>query len=125
MFDQLFATQTRFDDLDQRIAKTQDKETSLLLVLQYPELPLDNNAAALAVRQRVRKQDVSFGPRIQEGMHAWDTFMTLVATARKLGINFYAYIHDCISGANQILLLATLVKQRAREHILRRCWATA
>jgi hypothetical protein len=124
-FDQLFATQTDYEDLDQRIAKTRDKKTPLLLVLQYPELPLHNNAAELAVRQRVRKRDVSFGPRTQEGLHAWDTFMTLAATARKLGISFYAYIHDRISGTNQILPMATLVELRARELNLGRCWASA
>lgn len=124
-FDLLFATQTGYDGLDQRIAKTRDKKTPLLLVLQHPELPLHNNAAELAVRQRVRKRDVSFGPRTQEGMHAWDTFMTLAATARKLGISFYAYIHDRISGTNQILPMATLVELRARKLKLGRCWATA
>ena len=124
-FDELFATKTGYEDLDQRIAKTRDKKTPLLLVLQYPELPLHNNASELAVRQRVRKRDVSFGPRTQEGLHAWDTFMTLAATAKKLGISFYAYIHDRISGTNQILPMATLVEQRARELNLGRCWATA
>ena len=124
-FDELFDTKTGYEDLDQRIAKTRDKKTPLLLVLQYPELPLHNNASELAVRQRVRKRDVSFGPRTQEGLHAWDTFMTLAATAKKLGISFYAYIHDRISGTNQILPMATLVEQRARELNLGRCWATA
>jgi hypothetical protein len=56
-FDQLFATQTGYDDLDKRIAKSRAKKASLLLVLQYPELPLHNNAAELAVRQRVRKRE--------------------------------------------------------------------
>jgi hypothetical protein len=124
-FDQLFATQTGYDDLDQRIAKTRDKIIPLLLVLQYPELPRHNNASELAVRQRVRKRELSFGPCIQEGVHAWDTFMTLAATARKLGISFYTYIHDRISGTNQILPIATLVELRARELNLERCWATA
>jgi hypothetical protein len=66
----------------------------LLLVLQYPELPLHNNAAELAVRQRVRKRDVSFDPRTHEGVHAWETFMTLAATARKLGGSFYVYLDN-------------------------------
>jgi hypothetical protein len=81
-FDTLFATETGYHDLDQRIAKTRAKKTSLLLVLQHPELPLHNNASELAVRQRVRKRDVSFGPRTQLGLQAWDTFMTLADTAR-------------------------------------------
>ena len=79
-FDTLFATKTGYDDLDQRIAKTRTKKTALLQVLQHPELPLHNNASELAVRQRVRKRDVSFGPRTQLGLQAWDTFMTLADT---------------------------------------------
>ena len=122
-FNELFATQTGYYDLDQRIAKTQAKKTSLLQVLQHPELPLHNNASELAVRQRVRKRDVSFGPRTSLGLRAWDTFMTLADTARKLKISFYAYIQDRISGTNQIPPLATLVTQRARELSLGWSWA--
>jgi hypothetical protein len=122
-FDELFATHTGYYDLDQRIAKTRAKKTSLLRVLQHPELPLHNNASELAVRQRVRKRDVSFGPRTPLGVRAWDTFMTLADTARKLKLSFYAYIQDRISGTNQIPPLATLVTQRARELNLGWSWA--
>jgi len=114
-FDSLFSTQTGYDDLDKRIAKTFAKKDSLLLVLQYPELPLHNNPAELAARQRVRKRDVSFGPRTPDGVRAWDTFMSLAATTRKLGVSFYQYIHDRISGANQIPPLADLVLLAAKE----------
>jgi hypothetical protein len=121
-FDILFATETGYHDLDQRIAKTRAKRNSLLLVLQHPELPLHNNASELAVRQRVRKRDVSFGPRTQLGLQAWDTFMTLADTARKLGISFYAYIRDRVSGTNQIPPMPLLVTKRARELNLSCSW---
>jgi len=121
-FDILFATETGYHDLDQRIAKTRAKKISLLLVLQHPELPLHNNASELAVRQRVRKRDVSFGPRTQLGLQAWDTFMTLADTARKLGISFYAYIRDRVSGTNQIPPMSLLVTTRARELNLGWSW---
>jgi regulator of replication initiation timing len=121
-FDILFATKTGYDDLDQRIAKTRAKKTSLLQVLQHPELPLHNNASELAVRQRVRKRDVSFGPRTQLGLQAWDTFMTLADTARKLGISFYAYIRDRVSGINQIPPMSILVTKRALELNLGWSW---
>ena len=88
-FDRLFALKTGYTELDQRMAKTQAKKESLLLVLTYPELPLHNNAAELGVRQRVRKRDISFGPRTQAGVRAWDTFATLAATSKKLGVSFY------------------------------------
>ena len=122
-FDELFATHTGYYDLDQRIAKTRAKKNSLLLVLEHPELPLHNNASELAVRQRVRKRDVSFGPRTPLGVQAWDSFMTLADTARKLKISFYAYIQDRICGTNQIPPMATLVTQRARELGLGWSWA--
>jgi Transposase IS66 family len=121
-FDELFATHTGYYDLDQRIEKTRAKKDSLLQVLVHPELPLHNNASELAVRQRVRKRDVSFGPRTPLGVKAWDTFATLADTTRKLGISFYAYIQDRISETNQIPPLATLVIQRAGELNLGTSW---
>lgn len=125
LFETLFATQTGYDALDKRIAKTRAKKDNLLLVLKYPELPLHNNPAELAVRQRVRKRDVSFGPRTQDGVCAWDTFMTLAATAKKLGVSFYQYIHDRISGTNQIPPLASLVEKAAEELNLGWSWSSA
>ena len=112
-FDELFSRHTGYDALDQRIAKTNAKKDSLLLVLEYPELPLHNNASELGVRQRVRKRDVSFGPRTEDGMRAWDTFATLAETAKKLKVSFFHYLNDRISGANQISPLADLVSLRA------------
>lgn len=114
-FDSLFTLKTGYEELDKRITKTQAKKESLLLVLKYPELPLHNNAAELGVRQRVRKRDVSFGPRTQAGVRAWDTFATLAATSKKLGVSFYMYIHDRISGANLIPPMADLVTMSAKE----------
>ena len=122
-FDLLFATRTGYEALDDRIAKTQAKKASLLLVLPHPELPLHNNPAELAVRQRVRKRKVSFGPRTEDGRRAWDTFMSLAATTQKLGVSFYDYVHDRITGAQQIPPLAELVEQRARELNLGWSWA--
>jgi len=121
-FDHLFSTHTGYDELDQRIAKTRAKKASLLLVLKYPELPLHNNAAELGVRQRVRKRDVSFGPRTPDGVRAWDTFATLAATTKKLGVSFYRYLHDRISAENQIPPLADLVEKRAKDLHLGWSW---
>jgi hypothetical protein len=114
-FDTLFDPHTGYAALDQRIAKTKIKKDTLLLVLAHPELPLHNNAAELAVRQRVRKRDVSFGPRTQAGVRAWDTFASLAATTKKLGISFYHFIQDRISATNHIPLLADLVSKAAKD----------
>jgi hypothetical protein len=121
-FDTLFATVTGYRALDERIEKTKFKKTNLLLVLDHPEIPLHNNPAELGARQRVRKRDVSFGPRTHDGANAWDTFMTLTATAKKLGVSIYRYIHDRVSGACQMPDLADLITQRAIELSLGASW---
>src|SRR5665811_586374 len=47
-FDQLFSTETVYDQLDDRISETREKKKSLLMVLTMPAIPLHNNAAELA-----------------------------------------------------------------------------
>ena len=121
-FNQLFSKVTDYDALDERSAKTRAKKDTLLMVLKHPELPLHNNASELAVRRRVRKRDVSFGPRTDAGKKAWDTFMSLAATTAKLGVSFYAYLHDRVSGANQVPALADLITQQAEHHRLDASW---
>jgi hypothetical protein len=112
-FDQLFTQVTGYNELDKRIAKTKAKKDRLLKVFSYPEIPLHNNPAELAARRRVRKRDISFGPRTPDGVAAWDTFMTLAATARQLDVSFYAYIHDRVTGARTLPDLADIIRQRA------------
>ena len=124
-FDKLFATTTGYRALDERIAKTKLKKASLLMVLEHPEIPLHNNPAELAARQRVRKRDVSFGPRTADGAKAWDTFMTLTATAKKLGVSIYRYIHDRVSEAHEMPDLADLITQRAGKPDLGASWDSA
>jgi hypothetical protein len=121
-FDRLFSTVTGYEALDERIAKTEAKKSHLLMVLRHPEIPLHNNAAELAARFRVRKRAVSYGPRSEKGIQAWDTFHTLCSTAKKLGVSFYRYIHDRVSKANQMLALAELIGQRAEQLNLGGSW---
>ncbi len=122
-FDTLFETTTGYQLLDQRLALTRDKKPELLLVLAHPELPLHNNPAELGARQRVRKRDVSFGPRSLAGRDAWDTFMTLAATVRKLGLDFAAYLRDRLTHAGQVPPLANLITARAPQLALGSSWA--
>jgi len=114
-FDTLFARRTGYWHLDERIAKTAAKKAALLCVLDHPEVPLHNNPAELGARHRVRKRDVSFGPRSQAGVTAWDIFGTITQTAAKLGVNVAHYLHDRLSGANRMPSLADLITQRATE----------
>jgi hypothetical protein len=124
-FDQLFGRTTSFALLDQRIALTREKKEGLLLVLRHPELPLHNNPAELAARRRVLKRDVSFGPRSPAGVKAWDTMMTLAATAQQLGVSFLAFLDDRFRQTGQIPPLANLIRAKAATMHLGASWASA
>jgi hypothetical protein len=124
-FDALFTTRTDFWPLDERIALTYAKKAQLLSVLTHPEVPLHNNPAEIGARRRVRKRDVSFGPQTADGLKAWDTFQTLAATAQKLNVSFYHYIHDRVSGTNRMTALADLIRQRAPSLNLGSSWDTS
>ena len=114
-FSELFSTSTGYDELDKRISKTLAKKEQLLMVLTHPEILLHNNPAELAARQRVRKRVISVGPRSDDGRQAWDTFMSLVDTTKKLGISFFHYVHDRIKGEGQIPPLIEIIEQFAQE----------
>ena len=45
-FDSLFSTATGYKTLDDRIAMTKKKKEELLLVLDYPNIPLHNNKSS-------------------------------------------------------------------------------
>ena len=48
--------------------------------------------------------------------------MTLAATAKKLGVSFYHYIQDRVSGAYELPALADTITQRAAELSLGASW---
>ena len=124
-FERLFSIQTGYDALDKLIARTYQRKIELLKALLHPEIELHNNPAELGVRHRVRKRKISFGPRVTDGVRAWDTFMSLLATTRKLGINFHHYIEDRISGLNHILPLSDLIHAHAQLLNLDSSWQAA
>ena len=113
-FDELFSTKTGYEALDDRIGKTKKKKVSLLMVLEYPEIPLHNNAAELEARRIVRKRDISFGTKTDEGTKASDTFLSIYATTKKLGISFYKYIYDRVSKTFEIPNIGEIINQKAK-----------
>jgi Transposase IS66 family len=108
-FHALFSTKTGYEQLDCCIANTLCKVDSLLLVLQYPELPLHNNTSELAARVQARYRDISLHTQNQKGTEAKDTLMTIVSTAKKLGVNAFQYIKDRVSKKFEMPALADLV----------------
>jgi hypothetical protein len=112
-FDSLFSTKTKYQKLDDRIALIAAKKESLILVLQYPFLPLHNNPAELGARVQARMRDINLHTISENGTACKDTFSTIIQTAKKLGVNTYRYIFDKISCENRMESLANLITQKA------------
>ena len=108
-FDRLFKKTTGYDKLDELIRRTKANKAELLVVLDHPALPLHNNAAELAVRQIVRKRDISLHTWSEKGTRVRDAFLTIIETANKLGVSAIQYISDRISKRYEMPSLASLV----------------
>ena len=112
-FDQLFATRTGYDALDDRIAKTSAKKEDLLTVLSHPSVPLHNNASELGARVSARRRDVSLHSRSARGARAMDIFTTLVQTCKKLSLSAYAYFRAHLRHTLSAPSLALRIQQAA------------
>jgi len=88
---------------------TKKKKDSLLVVLDYPDTPLHNNPAELAIRMYVVKRKISFGTRSDDGTKSWETFFTIMDTCFKLGVNFRNYLYDRISNQNKMPSLSSFI----------------
>ena len=121
-FDTLFARQYRYRALNKRIGHSRARKHTLLQILNHPEILPHNNPAELAARQRVRKRKISYGTQGTDGTQAWDTFLSLMDTTRKLGVSFYRYIFDRIQDTYDIPPLAQLVTQQAAHRQFDASW---
>lgn len=114
-FDNLFSTKTGYDLLDERISKTLAKKSQLLLVLDYPDIPLHNNVSELGVRQQVRYRDISLQTKNEQGTKVKDAMLTLVETAKKLKVSIWDYLLDRINETFELTSLAEIIKQKANS----------
>jgi hypothetical protein len=108
-----FSPSCNFPFLADRIEKTRDKKQNLLLVLRWPQLPLHNNEAELGARVQARWRDVSLQTKTEEGTKAKDAIMTVVQTAKKLGVSAYQYIYDRVGKTFRMPSLVELITERA------------
>jgi len=110
-FDELFVPNTSYYDLNDEIKRTRDNKEELLVVLDFPFVPLHNNDAELAARRQVRKRDISLHTMTEMGTKLQDAFLSIIHTASKLGVNIYEYIFNRLNNSHS-LYLPDLVKEK-------------
>ena len=91
------------------------------MVLDFPQLPLHNNESELAARVQARVRDVSYQTRSDAGTKIKDAFMSVNQTAKKVGVSFYDYVHDRVTGRYQLPSLADCVFKK-RSHCCFERW---
>ena len=111
-FDRIFRTHTCYATLNQALKRIHNNKAELLLVLERPDIPLHNNTSETDIREYVKKRKVSGSTRSELGRCCRDTFASLKKTCRKLGVSFWVYLQDRVSGSNCIPWLPDLLKQR-------------
>ncbi|MGH9781567.1 MAG: IS66 family transposase [Candidatus Acidiferrales bacterium] len=112
-FDALVDRTTPWPELNAALARMAAKKEALLRVLDRPDLPLHTNTAERDFRDWATKRKISAGTRGALGQRCRDTFLSLKATCKKLGVRFMSYLHDRITGAGQILSLPELLRKKA------------
>ncbi len=93
-FDLIFSAETCYFALNQLMEKTRAKKEELLLVLEFPSIPLHNNTSELAMREKVIQRKIRGYFRSLAGAKASDVFLGLMGTCRKIGVSFGEYIKD-------------------------------
>jgi hypothetical protein len=110
-FNDFFSKETGFALLDERKRLSFLKIDKLLapLFLDF-NIPLHNNESERDIRGRAIKKKISLFNRTFEGAKAWDLYISLKQTCRKLGVSFYKFLMDRITGACQIPQLCEIIQ---------------
>jgi len=109
LFDSLFSQKTGYTMLDETIAATRKRKSRLLMVLDFPMIPIHNNTAEIALREGVIKRKISYGTRSEAGRFAWENMLSILDTCRKLNISFFKYIRDILSNRHSMPRLHQLI----------------
>ena len=113
-FDELFSTKTCFESLNQALKRLKRNRRELLLVLERPDVAIQNNPSENDIREYVTKRKVSGSTRSEAGRRSRDTFASLKKTCRKLKVSFWCYIQDRLKRQHQIPPLSELMIQKAQ-----------
>lgn len=113
-FDQIFGRCYRDKtELNRVLHHIRDHKVELLQVLDYPKLPLHNNAAETDIREYVTRRKISGGTRSDAGRIARDIFVGLKKTCRKLGVSFWDFLMSRAYSDDKVPLLPDMIRIKA------------
>ncbi len=108
-FDAICNWKTKWLALKKDLDKIKTYKPELLVVLEYPSVPLHNNQSESDIREYVKKRKISGSTRSDNGRKARDTFASLKKTCRKMNIPFWEYLNDRLTSTHKIKDLPDLL----------------
>jgi len=114
-FDEIFLQTTGYEELDKRLRLTYNKKEQLLLVLDFPFIPLHNNESEISAREIVTKRKISGGVRTEVGKTAWENALSIYVTCKKNKVCFYEYMLNIFKEASDRIKLSDIIKERKSE----------
>ncbi len=97
MFDAITLQRTGYDALDHQLSLTTRKRDRLLLFLDYPFLPIQNNQCEQDVRDVVMIRNISRETKSLAGDRSIERHMSVIQTARKQGLNVFETLHGLLT----------------------------
>lgn len=98
MFNTITRQKTGYEALDHQLTLTNRKRNRLLLFLDYPFLPIQNNQAEQDIREFVVMRKISGETKSQNGDRSIERHLSIIQTARKQGLNVYETLHGLLTG---------------------------
>ena len=114
-FNHWLTTHVDYPDLRYELGKLHRAREELLLILEYPWLPLHNNLSERQIREYVERRKISGGTRSILGQRCRDTFASLKKTCKLHGVSFSRYLTDRISEGGIIPRLSDLIREKSAQ----------
>jgi len=109
-FNDFFSSKTGFDLLDEQKRRSLAKRDKLLAPLLLDmKVPLENNESERDIRGRVIKRKISLLNRTLNGAKAWDLYISLKQTCRKLKVSYWKFLLDRIMAQAEIPQLGSII----------------
>lgn len=98
LFDEITGAQVTYGELANRLRLTGRKRNRLMLFLDYPGIPIENNLAERDLRPAVIMRKICGGTKSEAGDRSFERHMSIIQTAHKQNLNIFETVHGLITG---------------------------
>jgi len=98
-------TTTGYEPVDTQLALTRKKRRRLLLFLDYPFVPIQNNQAERDLREFVILRKISGETKSLAGDRSIERHLSIIQTARKQGLNVFETLHGLLTNTLPLSVL--------------------